>query len=146
MLPTYHSVLSELENSKEQLRPVDLPPQGRPTVTWLRARRELEVLAADAACEEFALNLRWPVMRTDSVTAQVHIRLLEAIAICRHLSHRSVPAGVTRRQILRSLLLEHWHQQTARVLQRPDHAAHDSVDPSPNWHSHGPWFNLTVAS
>ena len=81
----------------------------------LRERRLPEHHAADAACEEFAMTETWPPIRTDSIVAQVHLRVHTAIQLCRSRVDRRLPQATTRRQLLRSVLLDHWHELMREV-------------------------------
>ena len=112
----YRSVLAVLENSKRELKEVAHPRRSQETLVWLRQLRFAEIKAADAACEEFAATESWPPMQVDSVVAQVHLRLANAISLCRTLLHATPPDGKSRREMLRLMLLDYWHGKVSRLL------------------------------
>jgi hypothetical protein len=42
------------------------------------------------------------------------LRLLGAVQVCRAMVQQPFPRGTTRRQALRSMLLDYWHSRVAR--------------------------------
>ena len=118
-----------LEASRAQLRPVCFPERDSEMAVWLQQRREPEHCAADAACEEFALKESWPPIRNDDVMAQVHLRVLGAAHLCRSLVQKPLPRGLSRRQVLRALLLDYWHSRVAHWKGESNPTAPASVVP-----------------
>jgi hypothetical protein len=149
----YHQWIRILEDSRRQLRVVDMPTSTPLPFGWLRQRQELEHRAADAACEEFALTRAWPPVRTDAIVAQLHLRLDSAVSLCRTLGPQPVPSGLTGRQLLRSLLLDYWHGRLERLTSTPSATTAPSSfggngsKPGPLHQLYaGPGFNITIAS
>jgi hypothetical protein len=148
---TYLNWLNLLQVSRAQLRGVELPVGPAAVRDWMRSRSEVELRAADAACEEFALNRVWPPIRTDSVVALVLLRVMAALDLCRAMGHQPVPAGVTERELLRSLLLDYGRERLKRLEVPGDSAgwlgatvSGESGSATPPRFA-GPGFNLTVA-
>ena len=134
-MPTnYREVLSLLETSRAQLRPVAMPAQTEDPSVWLGRQHFAETRAADAACEAFALHGDWPMIRLDSIVAQVRLRVESAISLCQGMLHQAPPAHLDQRQLLRLLLLDYWHAKVARVLAGPGTGpapAPSAVHPAP---------------
>jgi hypothetical protein len=113
-LVSYFNLLVTLGDSARQLPEVALPMSEEEVLSWVASRSEVEHLAADAACEEYAASETWPEVKDDAVCRQVHLRLRAALEICRFMAQHSFPKGMTRRQALRALLLDYWRARLAR--------------------------------
>jgi hypothetical protein len=120
---TYFQALMILEASRKQLRKVPLPPNPEGFRRWVRLIGDIETRAADAACEEFALQRRWPAIRLDAVMAQVWMRIDAAVQVCRVCVHEPPVSGLDEREFFRRLLLDYWHGRVQKIKEEDSTAA-----------------------
>jgi hypothetical protein len=113
-LVSYFNLLVTLGESARHLPEVEVPSLEREVLAWVVSRSEVEHLAADAACEEYAANEVWPGVNDEAVCRHIHLRLRAALEICRFMAQHTFPKGTTRRQALRALLLDYWRARLAR--------------------------------
>jgi len=106
--PSYSEIKQLLKNAIQALPVADAPVLPGEILAWTRQIPFHEIHAADAACLLFAQSRQWPRM-SNTVLAQIHLRLDCAVSIC-----QSMPMplpGLELEDALEMLLFQLWHEK-----------------------------------
>ncbi len=89
--------------------PYRLPAIPRAQIgRWIGRLLFSQVLEADAACETFISNRRWPELEA-GIGEQIRVRLEGVLALCRVGAIETLD-DLTENEALRTLLVDFWHR------------------------------------